>query len=64
MLDINPAGFPTPTLGNEGYHVWLALVIMIIFSGITTIARVATRLSNRQMGADDYAIAIAFVRSA
>ena len=60
-VTINPAGFPTPGLPNHGYKVWLAGVIMIISSGIFVGARVATRISQRQMGADDYAIIGALV---
>lgn len=55
-VTISPAGFPTPGLANHGYKVWLAGVVMIISSGLFVGARIATRMSMRQMGADDYAI--------
>ena len=58
---INPAGFPTPDLPNEGWRVWLALVIMITLSGLIVAGRVAARLAARQMGVDDYAIVAALV---
>ncbi|GAB1738719.1 hypothetical protein NU219Hw_g3514t1 [Hortaea werneckii] len=58
---VNPAGFPSDELPNEGYRLWLAIVIMIISSGTFVIARIATRLSTHQMGFDDYAIIAAFV---
>ncbi|KAI7238114.1 hypothetical protein KC330_g2754 [Hortaea werneckii] len=58
---VNPAGFPSDELPNEGYRLWLAIVIMIICSGTFVIARIATRLSTHQMGFDDYAIIAAFV---
>jgi hypothetical protein len=53
---INVAGFSTEYLPNEGYKVWLALVIMIITSGTLVAIRTATRVAMHQMGADDYAI--------
>ncbi|KAI7350739.1 hypothetical protein KC354_g12686 [Hortaea werneckii] len=58
---VNPAGFPSDELPNEGYRLWLAIVIMIICSGTFVLARIATRLSTHQMGFDDYAIIAAFV---
>lgn len=58
---VNPAGFPSTGLPNEGYRVWLALVIMIISSGFFVAARIANRCMTRQMGADDYAIIAALV---
>ncbi|KAI7156395.1 hypothetical protein KC349_g6311 [Hortaea werneckii] len=58
---VNPAGFPSDELPNEGYRLWLAIVIMIICSGTFVIARIATRLSTHQMGFDDYAIIAAFI---
>lgn len=58
---VNPAGFPSDKLPNQGYRLWLAIVIMIISSGAFVIARIATRLSTHQMGFDDYAIIAAFV---
>ena len=64
MVHINPAGFPTPDLPNDGWRVWLALVIMIIISGLVVMIRVATRVSAGQMGADDYAIVVSLVRNA
>jgi len=60
---VNPAGFPTPELPNEGYRVWLALVIMIIASGLLIAVRFATRISAGQVGGDDYAILAALVRA-
>jgi hypothetical protein len=63
MDDISPAGLPTAALENEGYHVFFAVVITIILSGLTVAARTWTRISARQMGADDYAILAALVRS-
>ena len=60
-VTIDPAGFPTPGLANHGYKVWLAGVILIIISGLFVSARVSTRISMRQMGADDYAIVGALV---
>lgn len=59
---INVAGFPTDGLPNEGYKVWLALVIMIICSGTMVCLRMAARLSTQQMGFDDYTIIAALVR--
>ena len=61
MAYINPAGFPTPDLPNHGYKVWLTLVIMIIIFGLFVVVRIATRITARQMGADDYAIIVALV---
>ena len=58
---VNPAGFPSDELPNQGCRLWLAIVIMIISSGAFVIARIATRLSTHQMGFDDYAIIAAFV---
>jgi len=58
---VNPAGFPSLGLPNEGYKVWLALVIMIISSGLFVAARIANRYSTRQLGADDYTIMAALV---
>ena len=58
---INPAGFPTPELPNDGYRVWLALVIMVITSGLVVLARISTRVVARQTGSDDYAILAAMV---
>lgn len=58
---INPAGFPTPGLPNEGYRVWLALVIMIISSGLFVIARIVARAHAGQLGVDDYTIVGAMV---
>lgn len=58
---VNPAGFPSAGLPNEGYKVWLALVIMIIGSGLFVAARFATRISTRQLGADDYVVLAALV---
>lgn len=55
-VTINPAGSPTPGLANHGYKVWLAGVIMVVSSGLFVGARIATRLSQLQMGPDDYAI--------
>ena len=57
----NIAGFPTADVPNEGYKVWLALVIMILISAFFVSARVATRISTGQMGADDYSIVAALV---
>lgn len=59
---VNPAGFPSSGLPNEGYKVWLALVIMIISSGIFVTARITHRYRSRQLGADDYVIVAALVR--
>lgn len=64
MDNINVAGFSTPTLPNEGWKVFLALVIMIIFSGLFVVARISIRISSRQMGADDYTIIAAMVTAA
>ncbi|KAI7480633.1 hypothetical protein D0860_06989 [Hortaea werneckii] len=58
---VNPAGFPSDELPNQGYRLWLAIVIMIISSGAFVIARIATRISTHQMGFDDYAIIAAFL---
>lgn len=63
VSNINPAGFPSEGLPNEGYRLWLALVILIIISGTVVIARIATRVSNGQLGADDYVIVAALVSS-
>ncbi|KAH9909597.1 hypothetical protein F4778DRAFT_711975 [Xylariomycetidae sp. FL2044] len=57
--EISVAGLPTPTLPNEGYRVFFAIVIMIILSGLTVIARIWTRIHNGQMGTDDYVIVAA-----
>lgn len=62
MDDISPVGLPTEALPNEGYHVFFAVVILIILSGLTVVARILTRIRARQMGADDYAILAALVR--
>jgi len=60
---VNPAGFPSPGLPNEGYKVWLALVIMFISSALFVVARIITRYRTRQVGLDDYAIVLALVSS-
>lgn len=60
---INIAGFSTPELPNQGYRVWIALVVMIISSGLFVSARVATRIVARQMGSDDYVILASLVNS-
>lgn len=59
---INPAGFPTPELPNQGYRVWLALVIMVISAGLFVGVRITTRVVTRQMGSDDFAILASMVR--
>lgn len=61
MANVNFAGFATPGLPNQGYKLWLALVIMIACSGLTVAGRLATRISSRQVGADDVAIVAALV---
>lgn len=55
-VTINAAGFPTEGLANHGFKIWLAGVILIIAAGLFVGARTATRLSQQQMGSDDYAI--------
>lgn len=60
---IDPAGFSTEDLPNTGYRVFLPLVIMIVLSGLTVAGRLATRISAKQLGADDYTITLALVRS-
>lgn len=61
MVNVNVAGFSTSELPNQGYRIFLALVIMIIVSGSFVTIRMATRISNRQLGADDYTIVAALV---
>lgn len=60
-VTIDVAGFPTEGLPNHGYKVWIAGVVTIISSGLFVGARIATRISQRQMGADDYVICAAMV---
>lgn len=61
---INPAGFPTDQVDNMGYRFWLTLVVLVIFSGLAVVTRIATRLKMKQLGADDYCVLAAMVRRA
>lgn len=62
MVYVNPAGFPTPGLPNHGYKFFITLMAMCITAGLFVIARLATRISQAQVGADDWAITAAMVR--
>ena len=60
---INIAGFPTTEVDNMGYHFWLALVVLVMLSGLFVAARIATRWQMKQMGLDDFLIIAAMVSS-
>ena len=60
---ISPAGFPTAQVDNMGYRFFLTLVVMVISSGLFVATRIATRMKMKQMGADDYCIIAAMVRT-
>ncbi|KAK4695002.1 hypothetical protein P7C71_g2665, partial [Lecanoromycetidae sp. Uapishka_2] len=41
---------------DQGWTLWIVSVVMVIFSGMFVLARLAIRLSKQMLGADDYII--------
>lgn len=48
---------------DHGWTLWIVSVVMVIFSGIFVITRLAIRLSKKQVGIDDYIIFVGLVCS-
>lgn len=56
-------GKGTPGDPDRGWTLWIVSVVMVIFSGIFVIARLAIRLSRKMLGIDDYIIFVGLVGS-
>lgn len=46
---------------DRGYELFITATVMVIVAGMFTAARIATRLTNKQFGIDDYAIMLSIV---
>ena len=51
------------TTPDKGYELFITATVMVIVAGLFTAGRVAARLTNRQLGVDDYAIMLSLVRA-
>jgi hypothetical protein len=54
-------GFPFGGHDNQGWKLYLASLIMILFAGLFVIIRIIARMRTGKLGADDYAIILSLV---
>jgi hypothetical protein len=54
-------GLGNSTTPDRGYELFITATVMLIFAGSFAAARVAVRLTSKQLGIDDYAIMLSLV---